>query len=38
MPLTFFDRILVHYAPNAQLLPFALVWPIIGVYLLAMYR
>jgi len=35
MPATFFDRILVHYAPNAQLLPFAVVWPIVGVYLLA---
>ena len=33
MPATFFDRMLVHYAPNAQLLPFAVVWPIVGVYL-----
>ncbi len=38
MPATFFDRILVHYAPNAQLLPFAVVWPIVGVYLLARRR
>jgi hypothetical protein len=35
MPATFFDKILVHYAPNAQLLPFAVVWPIVGLYLLA---
>jgi len=35
MPATFFDRILVHYAPNAQLLPFALVWPTVGVVMLA---
>jgi hypothetical protein len=35
MPATFFDRMLVQYAPNAQLLPFAVVWPIVGVYLLA---
>jgi hypothetical protein len=35
LPVTFFDRILVHYAPNAQLLPFAVVWPILGLYLLA---
>lgn len=35
MPATFFDRFLVHYAPNAQLLPFAVVWPIVGVYLLS---
>jgi len=33
MPATFFDRMLVHYAPNAQLLPFAVVWPVVGVYL-----
>jgi hypothetical protein len=35
MPATFFDRMLVHYAPNAQLLPSAVVWPIVGVYLLS---
>jgi len=35
MPATFFDRFLVRYAPNAQLLPFAVVWPIVGIYLLA---
>jgi hypothetical protein len=33
LPATFFDRFLVHYAPNAQLLPFAVVWPIVGMYL-----
>lgn len=38
MPATFLDRILVHYAPNAQLLPFAVVWPIVGIYLLAIGR
>jgi hypothetical protein len=38
MPATFFDRILVHYAPNAQLLPFAVVWPLVGVYLLVSRR
>jgi hypothetical protein len=38
MPATFFDKILVQYAPNAQLLPFAVVWPIVGVYLLASRR
>jgi hypothetical protein len=35
MPATFFDRMIVHYAPNAQLLPSAVVWPIVGVYLLS---
>lgn len=35
MPATYFDRHLVHYAPNAQLLPFAMVWPIVGLYLLS---
>ena len=35
LPATFFDRVLVQYAPNAQLLPFAVVWPIVGIYLIA---
>ncbi|HET9908718.1 MAG TPA: hypothetical protein VFQ23_18865 [Anaerolineales bacterium] len=34
LPVTFFDRSLIQYAPNAQLLPFAVVWPILGMYLL----
>jgi hypothetical protein len=35
MPAAFFDRLLVQYSPNAQLLPFAVVWPVIGIHLLA---
>lgn len=36
MPLTILDRYLVVYAPNAQTLPLALAWTLIGVYLITL--